>query len=557
LVRRAPQSPLARRSFHISSAYFTLCVAAASASTRPNGFFYAGVALLILLALASVRPRRVSLPAWIVLAALVAGAGQIGHQQLRLLQNALEGRLGSLLSQFFRQPPDLRECRTKIGQPGRIQLSGSIILRVRAGPAAAPPSLFREAAYDSYKNGTWWAGSNDFAPLLTPNASGSIRLLPPKNVFAEVEIASYFDGGEGPLALPHGTFEIDDLPANLRTNHLGVASVDGAPGVVIFRARYGGGLSLDSPPGPDDLKVAEDEKPVLDEVAGGLKLDTLPERQRIRAVSRFFREGFVYTLDLPPRNNKKTALAQFLTESRAGHCEYFASATVLLLRQAGVNARYVTGYLVPESARRGDTYLVRECHRHAWALVYHSDTRLWEQVDNTPFTLDPAQQWRPPWWEPVSDFFSNLFFQFSKWRWSKTSFARYAEWLLAPLILYLIWRILTTRRRQRSPLSTAPATPEPVWPGLDSELYLIDRRLSGSRLSRLPNEPLAQWQTRLEEAWPDSPGLPRIFHLHRRLRFDPRGLESRDREVLKREAAAWLAQWAAASEPLAPGKGRD
>ena len=82
-------------------------------------------------------------------------------------------------------------------------------------------------------------------------------------------------------------------------------------------------------------------------------------------------------------------------------------------------------------------------------------------------------------------------------------------------------------------------------------------RLSGSRLSRLPNEPLAQWQTRLEEAWPDSPGLPRIFHLHRRLRFDPRGLESRDREVLKREAAAWLAQWAAASEPLAPGKGRD
>jgi hypothetical protein len=276
----------------------------------------------------------------------------------------------------------------------------------------------------------------------------------------------------------------------------------------------------------------------------------MSERQKIRAVSRFFREGFAYSLTVPERNNKMTPLALFLTETRSGHCEYFATATVLLLRQAGVSARYATGFIVPESARHGDTYLVRGRHEHAWALVYHSDTRTWEQIDNTPSGSDPAQEGRPPWWEPASDFLSNLYFQFSKWRWSKTSFARDAEWLLAPLILYLVWRILTTRRRQRSGHSTALGTVEPVWPGLDSELYLIDQRLSGGRLSRLPNEPLAQWQTRLEEAWPDAPGLRRIFHLHRRLRFDPRGLESHERENLKREAEAWLAELPVSSEPL-------
>ncbi len=200
---------------------------------------------------------------------------------------------------------------------------------------------------------------------------------------------------------------------------------------------------------------------------------------------------------------------------------------------------------------------MRERHAHAWALAYHSDTRTWEQIDNTPSTWDQAEEARPPWWEPASDFFSNLFFQFSKWRWSKTSYARYAEWLLAPLILYLVWRILTTQRRQRSGHSPAAAAAEPVWPGLDSELFLIHRRLSGGRLSRLPNEPLAEWQTRLEKAWPDSPGLRRVFQLHRRLRFDPRGLETDDRETLKREAQTWLAQWAAASEPQESRAGID
>ena len=99
---------------------------------------------------------------------------------------------------------------------------------------------------------------------------------------------------------------------------------------------------------------------------------------------------------------------------------------MLLLRQAGVYARYVTGFAVPESARRGDTYLVRERHQHAWALVYHSDTHIWEQIDTTPSTWDRADA-QASWWESISDFLSSLAFDYSKWRWNKMSFARGAE----------------------------------------------------------------------------------------------------------------------------------
>jgi hypothetical protein len=102
-------------------------------------------------------------------------------------------------------------------------------------------------------------------------------------------------------------------------------------------------------------------------------------------------------------------------------------------------------------------------------------------------------------------------------------------------------RIVTSQYRKPASAAGADA-PDPVWPGLDSELFVINRRLSEVHLSRQPHEPLANWQRRLEEAFPTSTGLGRIFHLHRRLRFDPLGLESHDRQMLKREAEAWLSE---------------
>jgi len=554
LLRRIPQSPLARTSFNVSYGYFALCLMAASASTRPNGFFYIGVSVLILLALGHVRPNRVSWRVWIALAAAVLLCGRFSHQGLRYVQNSMETALGGWIADLLRSSIDPRECRTRIGHGGDFPLSGKIVLRLRVPPGDVPPSLLREGAYDSYRKGTWTAGTNEFAQV-SAILHGTAKLLPPKKVFSKVEIAGYFPDGEGLLPLPHGTFEIEDFPGLLRTNRLGVASVQAAQTLLDYQADYWTGPSLDAPPGPADLVVPEDERAALMEVAASLGLEQLNERQKIRAVSRFFQEHFHYSLNSPGRfgrNDRKSPLGQFLTQTRAGHCEYFATATVLLLRQAGVNARYITGYAVPESVRHGSTYLVRERHCHAWALVYNSDTKGWEQVDNTPSSWADVAEASTPWWQGTSDFLSNLYFDFSKWRWGKSSASRYTQWALAPLILYLVWRILSTRRRQQTAAGAMAGPSVPVWPGLDSELYLIDRRLAGVHLARQANEPLDRWQQRLEEAFPASPSLRGIFEMHRRLRFDPRGLESRDRELLRRQAGEWLAAISAQLEQNKP-----
>jgi hypothetical protein len=539
LLRRSPQSATAKRAYNISYPYFGCVLLAASTSTRPNSFFYPGVTLLVALALSSARPRRISLAAWISLLLLVAMAGQFSHRQLRQAQTAMEIVLGGWIASLFGAQQEPRELSTMIGHAGPIPQSGRIILRVYAQPDSFMPQLLRESVWDAYRKETWSASNNEAIPA-NPGSSETIKFLPTNNLSSEIEIARYYRNGQGTLALPHGTFELTEVPANVRTNRLGVVTIDTAPGLMIFHALYGPGKSFDSSPGQRDLLIPSTEAPMLSNVVHELKLEPMSDRQKIRAVSQYFAKNFTYTLDPPRRRTslQQTWLGYFLQNSHRGHCEYFATATVLLLRAAGIPARYVTGYGIPESARHGSTYLVRERDAHAWALAYHRDTGLWEQVDNTPADWSKSAA-HPPWWEPAYDVVSNLYFQFSKWRWSKTSFARYTSWLLIPLIFYLVIRIILNQRRQRREENAAGLQP-PGWPGLDSELYLINRRLEPVHLARLPNEPLHSWQQRLEQAFPDSERLRRIFYLHRSLRFDPHGLPPAERETLRAEAQHWL-----------------
>jgi hypothetical protein len=326
------------------------------------------------------------------------------------------------------------------------------------------------------------------------------------------------------------------------TNRLGVAAMQTGPGLLDYRAQFWKEPCMDAPPGPGDLYVPSDETNVLSREVERLELDKMSDREKLLALSRYFRERFRYSLLGQGRRSysrQKTVLARFLRETRAGHCEFFATATVLLLRQAGVPARYITGYALVESDRSGHFYLVRERHRHAWALVYRSDTKSWEQVDNTPSTWLEAHTATASRWEPVSDFFSNLRYQFALWRWGKSTLPPFAKWGLVPLILFFLWRILASRRRvQKAAAASAPDAPP--WPGLDSELYLIDRRLADANLSRNPSEPLNRWQQRLETSLPSSISLRPVFDIHRRLRFDPCGVSARDREALRLQAAQWL-----------------
>lgn len=42
---------------------------------------------------------------------------------------------------------------------------------------------------------------------------------------------------------------------------------------------------------------------------------------------------------------------EFLSNDKRGHCEYFATALTLALRELGIPSRYSTGYMVDEKKR--------------------------------------------------------------------------------------------------------------------------------------------------------------------------------------------------------------
>ena len=101
-----------------------------------------------------------------------------------------------------------------------------------------------------------------------------------------------------------------------------------------------------------------------------------------RRIERHLKEGYGYTLDLK-RVEDGDPVADFLFNVKEGHCEYFASAMVLMLRARRVPARLVNGFQMGEYNRTADVYTVRQSDAHSWVEVFFPKSG-WVAFDPTP-----------------------------------------------------------------------------------------------------------------------------------------------------------------------------
>lgn len=101
----------------------------------------------------------------------------------------------------------------------------------------------------------------------------------------------------------------------------------------------------------------------------------------VNAALRLFREQeFIYTLEPPLLGTH--AVDEFLFTTRAGFCEHYASAFVVMMRAAGIPSRVVTGYQGGEINAADGFMSVRQSDAHAWAEVWIKD-RGWLRIDPT------------------------------------------------------------------------------------------------------------------------------------------------------------------------------
>ncbi|MCU0487817.1 MAG: DUF3488 and transglutaminase-like domain-containing protein [Anaerolineales bacterium] len=90
---------------------------------------------------------------------------------------------------------------------------------------------------------------------------------------------------------------------------------------------------------------------------------------RAVAITNYLRENIEYQETVPRLPEGAEPVDWFLFEYQKGFCNYYATAEVVLLRLAGIPARWSIGYAQGERQADG-TYLVRQLDAHAWPEVF-------------------------------------------------------------------------------------------------------------------------------------------------------------------------------------------
>ncbi len=336
------------------------------------------------------------------------GAILCGTVLFFLLPRVSAGYLGktsfnpTLLSGFSDQ--------VELGQIGQIKKSSAVVLRVETGSPVNYPALrWRGNALANF-DGRRWTSAEHGAETLQANSDGWIALREkPKPGEARGEILQFTVLQEpmasdalfvtGTMLAIRGSFTGETGGISHRRNYLYRDSAGSLinPFHNFVSVRYTGiaqlparnraqleAAGIDYPPAITDtyLQLPQEVDPRIAALARSATQSASTPYDKAATLETFLKAKYSYTLDLTG-NPGKDPLAHFLFETRAGHCEYFASSMTVMLRTLGIPAREVNGFLPGEYNELGGDYIVRASDAHSWVEAYFPGSG-WIVFDPTP-----------------------------------------------------------------------------------------------------------------------------------------------------------------------------
>jgi transglutaminase-like putative cysteine protease len=389
-----------KEKWHVLLAIFFLFIASVGTSVHPSVFLY----LLLFLALAVLLMTRF---------AGLHAVGTHGRHEMSGLSVPLGGFItltvllviaGSIPLFFFlprlRRPYVFAPAagagsavqisgfsdRIDLDVIGRVRTSRSVVLRLRLDNkvAATPEMRFKAATYDRYETGSWRRARRATVPL-ERGRDGFFHVGPGLGAtWMSIWLRS---AAHGRVVLPVETVVVDLASNALTIDETGVSFfLFPVRGTVSYRAGLGPEPRVSAPPPrtaghpPAELDlsgVSPRIRALASEVMSGGSGE-----EGIRELERHLLNEYRYTLDLGSTPTS-SPLERFLFETKEGHCEYFASSMVLMLRSQGIPARVVTGYLGADYNWLQGYYVVRHSHAHAWVEAYLPETG-WRVYDPTP-----------------------------------------------------------------------------------------------------------------------------------------------------------------------------
>jgi protein-glutamine gamma-glutamyltransferase len=527
-------------------AYYAVWIFAASAANNRSEWFYVGLVTLVSWPLVRIRPWSYRVGTWAVAFSLAIGLGYAFHLGLRETQAWLENAVPEWISGDGSRTDPYRAA-TDIGHIGKLKDSDTIVLRVfPSGDSAGakPPPLLHRASYNTYFGTSWLArgaafdnvnaAANEVWPLRSNTAPS-----------ARVAIHDYTVRPNPVLSLPAGASAVEGLKAvNMQRNALGAVQIVREPGFFSYTVAYGGVHAFEGPPTAEDTILPKKEREAFEALAAELALKQLKPEAAAAAVKQYFALGYRYATFQKDAPLLGSPIVDFLHRSKSGHCEYFATATVLLLRAGGIPARYATGFAVLDKSELENAWLVRTRHAHAWTRAYVNGA--WMEIDTTPPSWDAVEAGSSgalsSAWSKVTDVWSWLRFRASQ-AWANSDERKLligGLMVVLPFALWLAWRLYRSRRTSKNTPLKQIVT-DGAQTGGDSEFYRIEERLAAQGWGMRAHETASGWLARLkDDAHMDTHALTEIVALHYRYRFDPQGLTQTQRERLRVGVQGWI-----------------
>ncbi|MBQ4437755.1 transglutaminase domain-containing protein [bacterium] len=431
---------------------------------------------------------------------------------------------------------------TSMGEIGKMKLSGEIVFRVYPDEPSIPLYM-KQSDYNVVVNNTWYSRPKKTDSIF-PDSDMEWQFFGTGEGKKRMKISIWMNKnkGEGVLPLPNGAKRALELDvAGIERSILGAIYVEEGPELLEFIITYDPEESFEPMPRRSDLFVPKEEQAVIDEVMRQNGLIGATHEETLENIERFF-AGFNYTLDLKNRAERGSYLADFLNNTREGHCEYFATATVLMLRSAGIAARYRTGYMLDEYDTFENALLARKRDAHAWVTAYIGER--WIDVDTTPPQWKSADSDGKSFFEPVSDFMSWIKMKYENYRRKKSSeFNRILIAAASLLTIFLMLRVYLRKRRVKKAESDEI---KPLFEaaGLDSPLYKMLDYYAENGMTREESETLRRWIEKNREKLGGNIDFSALVRLHEELRFDTGG----DKAALMAELVKEYEEWKKSKE---------
>ncbi len=278
----------------------------------------------------------------------------------------------------------------RLGEVGRILSSHRRVMRVRLEPADMldSPPYWRGVALDHF-DGRVWRVALGYRQRFRTRPPGLVHVDPPAetNLIQRYTVEPLDTGVL--FVIPHVLAIEASLPGLMQSYTEAFDSgFQGRKSYVVY--------SHVESPRPDVLRKDNtaihpalagiylqlpDLNPEVRALARRITLSAATDYDRVRAIRDYLRDNYEYST--VPRSGGNAPLEDFLFRTREGHCEYFASALVVLCRAIGIPARMVNGFLGGEYNSVGHYWVVRQENAHSWAEVRFARSG-WVRFDATP-----------------------------------------------------------------------------------------------------------------------------------------------------------------------------